>query len=113
MGWRPDHRPIREKYSPKQSAAEKRHEAHVQAQPCFGCGRSGSSAHHTLLKFSEKRWRRDHHWRFPVCWDCHQGPEGIHGIGNEEKWLLTVERSRSEAIELMRQLWLESEAEYV
>lgn len=22
----------------------------------------------------------------PLCPDCHQGPEGIHGIGSEDEW---------------------------
>ena len=110
MGWKPDHKPIREKYSPKQTAAEKRHERHVQAQLCFGCGRYGSSAHHTLLEFEGKRWRRDHRWRLPVCKECHQGDDGIHGIGSETKWLASVDRTEAEAIELMARLWKESEA---
>lgn len=110
MGWKPNHKPMREKYNPVQNAAEKRHERHVQKQPCFGCGRLGSSAHHTMLEFDGKRWKRDHRWRLPLCWNCHQGPQGVHGLGSERKWLASVERTEGEAIALMARLWGESDA---
>lgn len=103
------HGRIKPKYNPRQNAAEKRHERYVQAQPCFGCGRWGSSAHHTLLEFEGKHRRRSHDWRLPVCWDCHQGDEGIHGIGSETKWLASVGRTPEEAIALMRRLFEESQ----
>jgi hypothetical protein len=87
MGWKPDHRPIREKYNPKPNAAEARHEDRLRGLPCIGCGREGNiECHHTMMEFPNKRWRRDHHYQLPVCPDCHRGPKGIHGIGSEAKW---------------------------
>lgn len=112
MGWKPDHKPIKDKYSPYLSAAEKRHEARVKDLPCFGCGSPwGCEAHHTMLKFPEKRWRRDHRFRLPVCRGCHRGTKGIHGLGSEVEWLEGVDRTEAEAIAYILRLWAESEAE--
>lgn len=111
MGWKPDHKRIKETYSPYLSASEKRHERRVKDEPCFGCGRYGSEAHHIMLPFPAKRWRRDHRFRLPVCDGCHRGPEGIHGLGSEAAWLARVGKSEAEAIAYVQQLWAFSEAE--
>lgn len=109
MGWKPDHKRIKETYSPYLSAAEKRHEIRVKDEPCFGCGRYGCEAHHIMLPFPAKRWRRDHRYRLPVCPECHRGPEGIHGIGDEAKWLASVGKTEGEAVAHVQQLWAASE----
>lgn len=111
MGWKPDHKRIKATYSPILSAAEKRHEARVQGKACFGCGRYGCSAHHLMLPFPEKRWRRDHRFRLPLCRDCHQGPKGVHGVGSEALWLESIGRTPDEAIDHVLCLWAESEQE--
>ena len=78
---------MKTKYNPVMNAAEKRHKAWIKSLACIGCGVVGrSDAHHTLLSIPGKRWRRDHEFLIPVCWACHQGPQGIHGIGNELTW---------------------------
>lgn len=76
--------------------------------PCIGCGRWGVELHHTMLRFPEKRHRRDHRFQIPICPDCHRGRDGIHGIGNEVKWWATVGKSEAEAIAYVQDLWLES-----
>lgn len=107
MGWSPNHNPIREKYSPRMTAAEKRHASFVAQQVCYGCGASPVQAHHTLLKFIGKRSRREHHYLLPVCFRCHSD---IHDrFGNEAKWLESVDREASEAIEYMRYLHIARE----
>lgn len=105
MGAPVNHRRMRPKYSPVMNAAEKRHKARVKSLPCVGCGVVGrTDAHHTLLSIPGKRWRRDHEFLVPVCPDCHQGPNGIHGIGNELTWcerngvdIRTAENLRAES----------------
>lgn len=77
----------------------------MEQEPCFGCGRHGVELHHTMLTFPQKRWRRDHRYQLPVCSDCHRGPEGIHGIGSEVKWLATVEKTEGAAIAYMNVQW--------
>lgn len=111
MGWKTNHKRIKPRYNPVPNAAEARHKERVRALPCFGCGVFGVSAHHTLLTFPGKRWRRDHRCLLPVCWECHQGPDGIHGIGNEVEWLKSVERTEAEAVEYIKRLWAISEDE--
>lgn len=108
MGWTPNHGRIKPRYNPVPNAQEARHEERVKALPCFGCGRFGVSAHHTLLKFPAKRWRRDHRYQLPLCWDCHQGPQGVHGIGSEETFLERVGETPEEAIAYVQRLWAES-----
>jgi hypothetical protein len=105
MGWSPNHNRIKERYNPTPNAAERRHEQHLEMLPCFGCGRFGGRCHHTMLKFPQKRWRRDHRYQLPICDDCHQGPNGIHGIGNEAKWLASIGKTEAEAISEVIGLW--------
>lgn len=111
MGWTPNHGRIKARYNPQPNAAERRHEQRLESLPCFGCGRFGVSCHHTMLDFPAKRWRRDHRFQLPVCPACHQGDEGIHGIGSEKKWLASVGITEAEAIAYMLDLWDESEDE--
>ena len=112
MGWTPDHKRMRQTYSPILSAAEKRHEARVQTSLCFGCGTFGEGieAHHLMLPFDGKRWRRDHRYRLPVCVACHRGQRGIHGFGREALWLSYVGKTLAEAIARVKELWCDSEA---
>ena len=76
----------KEKYNPVPNAKEAAFADFVREQPCLGCGKYGCHAHHVLQRFDGMRWRRDHMYRIPVCPDCHQGRDGIHGMGNERKW---------------------------
>ena len=99
----------RMKYNPVMNAAERRHKARVQQQLCFGCGAYPTTAHHTLLTFDGKRWRRDHRMLLPVCLRCHTD---IHDrFGNEAKWLASVGKSVEEAIAYIQRLWAASEAD--
>ncbi|MGV7119616.1 hypothetical protein [Sphingopyxis sp. 550A] len=109
MNVRINHGRIKPRYNPKPNAAERRHKDRVKRMPCCGCGRRGpSDAHHTLLPVPGKRWRRDHEFIVPVCKDCHQGTNGIHGIGHEGLWCDRVgvdtaaiaTRLRAESIEI-------------
>lgn len=111
MGWTPNHGRIKARYNPTPNAAERRHELRLETLPCFGCGRFGVSCHHTMLDFPAKRWRRDHRFQLPLCWDCHQGPNGIHGLGSESKWLASIGMTEAEAIAYTLDLWDESEDE--
>lgn len=86
MGAPVNHGRMKPRYNPVMNAAEKRHKAWIKSLACIGCGGGPSDAHHTLLSIPGKRWRRDHEYLIPVCWCCHQGPNGIHGIGNELTW---------------------------
>lgn len=102
MGWSPNHKRIREHYNPVMTAAEKEHALFVTEQPCFGCGSWPVQAHHTLLSFPEKRWRRDHSWLLAACAACHAD---IHDwYGDEAKWLESIGRTPEEAIAYMAEL---------
>ena len=109
MGYKVQHRRIKEKYSPTMNAREKRHKAYVKEQPCFGCGAKPVDAHHTMLHIEGKRWRRDHAWILPACKRCHQGPAGIHGIGSEMAWLESIGQTQQAAETYMAWLWEKSE----
>lgn len=107
MGWKPNHGRMKPKYNPQPNAVEERHEARLREMPCIGCGKHGVICHHTLIEFPEKRWRRDHRFQLPVCPDCHAGPDGIHGIGNESEWARRKGLRDTGAI--ARELWALSE----
>jgi hypothetical protein len=47
--------------------------------PCGCCGAAGpSSAHHPRTDQGASQ-RADDWLAIPLCWDCHQGPKGVHG----------------------------------
>lgn len=82
----------------------------MREEPCFGCGRNAECLHHTMLRFAEKRWdRRDHRYQLPLCNSCHQGTNGIHGIGCEIAWLERIGKTEAEAVAYLVQAWSESE----
>jgi hypothetical protein len=97
---------IKEKYSPTPNSVEKRHEGRLREMPCIGCGAYGVDLHHTMLRVPGKRWRRDHRFQIPVCPECHQGTNGIHGIGNEQTW---ADRMGLDTAAIAYQLWMRSE----
>ena len=76
-------RTLLRKVSPKKrahKAAERaegawEHMAAVKSLPCVACGSAPpSQAHHVT---GDKQPRSD--WRvIPLCWACHQGPDGYH-----------------------------------
>ena len=65
----------------------------------------GLRGDHVLLDFPGKRWRRDHHFRLPVCGSCHRGEHGIHGFGSERIWLNYIGKSEAEMIACVKGLW--------
>jgi hypothetical protein len=56
----------------KLNASERRHLAKVKSLDCSCCGAIGpTSAHHIE--------QGQTFTCIPLCYDCHQGPQGIHG----------------------------------
>ena len=51
-------------------------------QGCCNCGASNPAIHHCVgstakhNKIHIGQW-----WTIPLCYECHQGPDGIHGSG--------------------------------
>ncbi len=64
--------------APKPSKAEGRaHMARVAALPCVICGYWPVSVHHVISgRFSQRKAPDTQ--TIPLCWNHHQGPEGIH-----------------------------------
>jgi len=57
--------------------AEREHMSEVASLGCLLCG-SEASLHHP--RFDCGMGQRESHWLvIPLCWECHQGPSGIHG----------------------------------
>jgi len=82
---------------------EKQHIARVAAMPCLVCGRK-TSVHH-VMNHPEKIRRRDHRFVVPLCYDHHQGDEGVHGLGSEAKF---TERWGIDLAKTASRLWEES-----
>ena len=59
----------------EKAAGAHEHMAAVKMLPCIACGCAPpSQAHHVT---GDKQPRSD--WRvIPLCWGCHQGPDGYH-----------------------------------
>lgn len=58
---------------------EQKHKGRVAALPCALCAaRPPSFVHHILQGRTPGRKVGDF-LTIPLCWDCHQGPGGIHG----------------------------------
>jgi hypothetical protein len=60
------------------SAAGKRHMDRVAQLPCCVCGAHGVQVHH-IREGQGMAQRASDFLTIPVCPDCHQGPNGIHG----------------------------------
>lgn len=104
-----NHGRIKERYSPKMTAREKRHKEFVKSQGCWGCGNRQADAHHWMGDAPGKRWRRDHQWQIGVChYGCHQGPNGIHGLGSERLWLESIGQTEEAAVAYMQWMWEQS-----
>ncbi|MCB1281010.1 MAG: DUF968 domain-containing protein [Salinibacterium sp.] len=59
--------------------AERRHLAKVKALPCGLCGRCGPNHAHHVRTGQGMGQRAGHFCTVPLCPDCHEGPQGIHG----------------------------------
>lgn len=60
-------------------------------QPCCACGAPAPfSCHHPRIPGTDAcaGRRSSDHFVVPLCWRCHQGPGGIHHVGNELGWWL-------------------------
>lgn len=64
-------------------AAERRWIAWLAERPCANCGDTPVTLHHAVgAAGKHNRVHIGHYWQLPLCWACHQGPEGIHqGMG--------------------------------
>jgi hypothetical protein len=63
---------VRSKNKTAQTPAEKAHADKVAQLPCVVCGAPPPSAVHEP---EQGLWFAS----LPLCWACHQGPEGWHG----------------------------------
>lgn len=55
------------------------HKGRVAALFCALCGAPPPSSVHHILQ-GRTPGRKVGHWlTIPLCWNCHQGPNGIHG----------------------------------
>jgi len=61
------------------TAAGKRHMAKLAALPCACCGAASPSNVHHIREGQGMAQRADDFLAIPLCWYCHQGPQGIHG----------------------------------
>ena len=61
------------------TAAERKHIGRVKTLPCACCGRGfTSSAHH--IREGQGMSQRASNWLvISLCYDSHQGPQGVHG----------------------------------
>ena len=62
------------------SARQKRWHDAVAQLPCVSCGATPVHIHHCVgstTKHNKVHIGQD--WVIPLCYDCHQGPGGVHG----------------------------------
>lgn len=59
--------------------AERLHLVRVKSLPCGLCGASAPSSAHHIREGQGMAQRAGHFCTIPLCYDCHQGPQGIHG----------------------------------
>jgi hypothetical protein len=63
--------------NPKKTPAGKAHMAKVAKFPCVICGARPVEVHHVISGRYSQRKASDLD-TIPLCWNHHQGPEGIH-----------------------------------
>ena len=64
----------------------RKHLSRIAEMPCSLCGASAPSLIHHLREGQGMAQRADDYLTVPLCPDCHQGPNGVHG----DKALLKV-----------------------
>ena len=65
----------------------------VRLLPCAACGIDNSLEHraaHHLIGGRYSQSRADDSRAVPLCQPCHQGPDGLHGDGDEVRWAATL-----------------------
>lgn len=55
------------------------HIARIKAMDCALCGASGPSDAHHIREGQGMGQRASDYLAVPLCKDCHQGPQGLHG----------------------------------
>ena len=58
--------------------AEHQHMDRVASLPCACCGAEGVQVHH-IREGQGMSQRASNYLVIPLCYDCHQGPKGMHG----------------------------------
>ena len=66
------------------SPRERRYHERVAELPCACCRRPGPSMVHHIRHGQGMAQRAGHYLTVPLCYDCHQGPGGIHG--DRSRW---------------------------
>jgi len=69
-------------------ASEKKHMARVASLSCACCGKPGPSLVHHIREGQGMSQRASNWLTIPLCFDCHQGPQGLHG----DKTLMRIYR---------------------
>lgn len=70
--------------SRNKTPAERRHHARLAEMACAVCRRPGPSCVHHIREGQGMAQRAGHYLAVPLCYDCHQGPGGIHG--DRSRW---------------------------
>lgn len=80
MGWKPDHKRMREKRVRPPNAAEERHISRLVEMGCLICGMDAE--YHHIHSDGFQRLLRDHRYGAPLCPGHHRGNAGIHSLGH-------------------------------
>lgn len=57
----------------------KKHLERIKTLPCACCGACGPSSAHHIREGQGMAQRASDYLTIPLCYDCHQGPKGVHG----------------------------------
>lgn len=91
----------------KPTAAESAHMGRIKAMRCVCCSlllraqEYGTDVHHV----DENGQARNHWLVIPLCWDCHQGTNGVHGT---KRYLAILKKSQWELLAVVIE-WMEQE----
>lgn len=73
--------PVVERERDAATPAERAHLGRLKAMRCICCELLDLQQQHItdVHHIREGRQARNHWLTLPLCWDCHQGPAGVHG----------------------------------
>lgn len=57
----------------------KKHLERIKMLPCACCGQCGPSSAHHIREGQGMAQRASDYLTIPLCYECHQGPKGVHG----------------------------------
>ena len=93
---------LKQPRSKTKTKEEKDHHQKVASLPCIMCGHLQVELHH-IREFTGTGRKESHMDVLPLCFDCHRGDLGFHGLGRKA-WEKMYNITQKELLERVNKL---------